>query len=240
MKSLFWKVGSVLYIGISFFKKMKLELNKKRWTNEEMEEYIYKTTSAWGKNCINRAGIKVKVIGKENLPKENCLFVANHQGFFDMPLMLGFIEKPMGFIAKKEFLKFPIVNYWMKKMHCIFLDRENVRESVKSINEGVENLKNGYSMVIFPEGTRSKGNIMGEFKKGAMKLGTKADVPIVPVTINGTYKAYEANNNNITSAEITLVISKPIYAKDFTKQEQGNLSEVVKEIISKGLVKEAN
>lgn len=235
MKSFFWKLVSVLYIGVSAFKMVKLEINKKKWTNEELENYIYKVTSDWGKNCIRRAGIKVNVVGKENLPQGNCLFIPNHQGFFDMPLMLGFIEKPMGFIAKKEFLKFPIVNYWMKKMHCIFLDRENVRESVKSMNDAAENLKNGCSMVIFPEGTRSKGNTIGEFKKGSLKLGTKVDIPIVPITINGTYKAYEANGNKIQPAEVTLTISKPIYAKDYTKQEQGNLSEIVKGTIINNL-----
>lgn len=139
----------------------------------------------------------------------------------------------MGFIAKKELEKIKAISGWMKEIHCVFMDRSNVRESIKAINEGVENLKNGHSMVIFPEGTRSKGPSLGEFKKGSMKLAIKAEVPIVPIAIDGTYKAREGNKGNkITSADVKITIAKPINVKELTKEEKSNLSENIRNILN--------
>ncbi|EKN42049.1 1-acyl-sn-glycerol-3-phosphate acyltransferase, partial [Clostridium botulinum CFSAN001627] len=129
---------------------------------------------------------------------------------------------------------------WMKEMKCVFMDRQNVRAAVKTINEGVENLKNGYSMLIFPEGTRSRGENLGEFKKGSMKLGIKAGVPIVPIAINGTYNVLEANGRKIKAADVDLIICPPIYPNELSKEEQNNLSETIKDIIQKELEKARN
>src|SRR5699024_1808110 len=99
---------------------------------------------------------------------------------------MGYLGVPHGFIAKVELTKFPIVSQWMKEMKCIFMDRSDRRQSLQSIKEGINILKNGHSMVIFPEGTRSKSDAMGEFKAGSMTLATKSGVPIVPITISGS------------------------------------------------------
>jgi 1-acyl-sn-glycerol-3-phosphate acyltransferase len=116
------------------------------------------------------------------------------------------------------------------------MDREDPRDSVKSILEGVQNLKKGYCMAIYPEGTRSKGPEMGEFKKGAMKLALKAGVPIVPVTINNTYKMFETQKGRKTKpVQVDLVISEPIDTKSLTKEEQNDLSERIKAIIQQNL-----
>jgi 1-acyl-sn-glycerol-3-phosphate acyltransferase len=124
----------------------------------------------------------------------------------------------------------------MKQQHSVFMDREDPRASVRAILEGTENLKKGYCMAIYPEGTRSKGPEMGEFKKGAMKLALKAGVPIVPVTINGTYKMFEEQNGKKTKpVQVDLVISKPIDTKNLTKEEQNNLSDYIKGIIQANL-----
>ncbi len=95
-------------------------------------------------------------------------------------------------------------------------------------------------MLIFPEGTRSRGENLGEFKKGSMKLGIKAGVPIVPIAINGTYKVREANNGKIKAADVDLIVCPPIYPKELSKEEQNNLSETIKEVIQKELEKVRN
>lgn len=223
-----------VYVIFSGFKRIKYNYYKKYKGEEKAAEYLFKIVAKWGKNCVKYSGSKVKVIGLDNLPEGNCLFVGNHQGLFDIPLILSEINKPMGFIAKIEMIKAPILAGWMKKMHCVFMDRSDIRASVKSINEGVDNLQNGYSMVIFPEGTRSKSTEIAEFKKGSMKMGLKADVPIVPLTVNGTFNILE-ETGFVRPAEVTLVISKPIYAKDLSKEEQGNLAETIKNIISNNI-----
>ena len=120
----------------------------------------------------------------------------------------------------------------MTQINCIFMDRDNIRESVRSINEGVELLKSGHSMVIFPEGTRSKGKRVGDFKKGSMKLALKSGVPIVPVTIDGSYKLLEKNNQyNKKDRIVRVIIDKPMYPTELSKEQQVNLAENIKQII---------
>ena len=121
-------------------------------------------------------------------------------------------------------------------LHTVFIDRENIRESVKAINTGVENVKSGYSMIIFPEGTRSLGEKMREFKKGSMKLAFNAGVPVVPVTIEGTYKVLETGNQ-VTGNKLYMVIHKPIDVTKLSKEEKSNLAETVHDIIETELNK---
>jgi 1-acyl-sn-glycerol-3-phosphate acyltransferase len=181
------------------------------------------------------AGLNLTVIGKENIPEEPCVFVGNHQSNLDIPAILANMNRLTGAIAKKDMEKIPIVSYWMRQIHCVFLDRENPREALKSISEGVDNLKNGYSMIIFPEGTRSRSNSMGEFKKGSMRLATKAGVPIIPITIYNTNKAMEGNNGKVRKANAKLIIGKPIYLEGMSKEEKADISEVIRNIIQGNL-----
>ncbi|MGE5628889.1 MAG: lysophospholipid acyltransferase family protein [Solirubrobacterales bacterium] len=235
MRTIYFYFSFGLYMVYSFFLKLKLDHIIKTKSKEAGEEYLDQCLKNWADFCLKRAGIKITTYGKENLPDGNCLFVSNHQGYFDIPGIISATGRAMGFIAKKEMINYIIVNYWMEKIHCVFMDRDNVRESMKAINQGADYLKDGYNIAIFPEGTRSKGENLGEFKKGSMKLGIKSGVPIVPVAINGTYKAREANNGAIKPADVKITICKPIYVSELTKEEQSNLSEIVKGIIEKNI-----
>jgi 1-acyl-sn-glycerol-3-phosphate acyltransferases len=218
----------------SLFKALKLFVLRKVADSKKVEAYVRKTVKKWADYSAWSIGTEVEIIGKENLPEGNCLFVGNHQGYLDIPLILSQIDKNIGFVAKKELINIPILSSWMKEIHCVFMDRENPREAIKSINEGVDFLKSGYSMVIFPEGTRSKSDKVGEFKKGSLKLGVKAEVPIVPITIQGTYKAFE-DKNRIKPVKVKLHIDKPIYGKELSKEEQNNLSEIIRNKIVNNL-----
>ncbi|MBU5483852.1 1-acyl-sn-glycerol-3-phosphate acyltransferase [Clostridium sp. MSJ-11] len=231
---LYMRLG-IFMIG-STFKKREVEKVRKEKGEAAAEEIINNYLMEWADFIVNKSGVKINVKGMENLPKEGALYVANHQSLFDVPVLLSATRVPMGFIAKKELESKMIISDWMKAIHCIFMDRENVRESLKSINQGAEILKNGYSLAIFPEGTRTKTGELLEFKKGSMKLGTKAGVPIVPITIDGTYKIREGNKNKrIKGAEVSVVIHNPINTKELDKESLNNLSEIVKEIIAKGM-----
>jgi 1-acyl-sn-glycerol-3-phosphate acyltransferase len=231
-----WLGYGIYFLIKLFVKKTKFETLKKKMNQEEIDNYAYKELWGLAKSLVVATGSTVKITGEENLPEGSCVFVGNHQGNFDVLVLAGYVHKPIGFIAKKELETFPLVSYWMKQQHSVFMDREDPRDSVRSILEGAQNLKNGYCMAIYPEGTRSKGPEMGEFKKGAMKLAIKAGVPIVPVTINGTYKMFETQNGRKTKpVQVDLVISKPIDTKLLTKEEQNNLSENIKAIIQQNL-----
>lgn len=231
-----WLGYGICFLIKLFVKKTKFEALKKKMNQEEIDNYAYKELWGLAKSLVVATGSTVKITGEENIPEGSCVFVGNHQGNFDVLVLAGYVHKPIGFIAKKELETFPLVSYWMKQQHSVFMDREDPRDSVKSILEGVQNLKEGYCMAIYPEGTRSKGPEMGEFKKGAMKLALKAGVPIVPVTINGTYKMFETQNGRKTKpVQVDLVISKPIDTKLLTKEEQNDLSENIKTIIQQNL-----
>ncbi|MCS4517557.1 1-acyl-sn-glycerol-3-phosphate acyltransferase [Clostridium botulinum] len=225
---------------LSLLRIIKLKHLKRKGNKEEIDRYINKSVVGWAKFIVNGIGIKINKKGLENVPDGPCLFVGNHQGLLDVPVIVSSLDRYVGFVAKKEMLKLKILTYWMKEMKCVFMDRQNVRAAVKTINEGVENLKNGYSMLIFPEGTRSRGENLGEFKKGSMKLGIKAGVPIVPIAIDGTYNVLEANGKKIKAADVDLIICPPIYPNELSKEEQNNLSVTIKDVIQKELERTRN
>lgn len=190
----------------------------------------------WARFMVLSTGSKVEIVGEELLPKDKAvLFIGNHQSDFDIPLLLGFINKPMGFIAKKELEKVPMISTWMKQIKCVFIDRKNPRDGIKGLGRAFDNVKNNHSMVLFPEGTRSKGPAMGEFKKASIKLALKNDMLIVPLTIDGSYKLLEGNNNRIKKGKIRLVIGKPIDPSSLTKEDKEDFDVKIKNMIGENL-----
>lgn len=225
------------YMGLSLlfasFFRIKIKFLTSKGDLEERRNYIHKITSNWAKLVMKTAGAKINIIGLENVPKdETLLFVSNHQSNFDIPLLLSCIDVPKGFIAKKELENWPFISTWMKYINCIFMDRDNLRKSAEAIVDGIKILNSGYSMVVFPEGTRSKGKPVGEFKGGSFKLATKSKCTVVPITINGTYKLMESNKNLVKSADIELIIHPPIETRKLNKDELETLPETVHSIIS--------
>lgn len=235
MRSALLYIYFVFYMIGVFFKKIKLNYIRKIKGEEAAERYLRETAMKWAKHILKITGVTVQVEGLENIPKEACCFVSNHQGNFDFIAMFATIDKNMGFIAKKEIKKLKIISVWMKELKCVFIDREDIRESLKAINEGAENIKKGHSMVIFPEGTRSKGKQMGQFKKGSLKMALKSNAPIVPVTVDGSYKIFEEYNGGLRKGNIRLIFSKPIYVDKLSKDEQKKLTEIVQNEIAKHL-----
>nr|WP_196000455.1 lysophospholipid acyltransferase family protein [Clostridium sp. 1001271B_151109_B4] len=211
-------------------KGFKYEYIKRTQGLEKATDYASRSIYLWSKFTINVIGMDIRVKGRENIPDEPCLFVGNHTSILDIPVIFYSINKPVGFIAKKEVLKIPILSYWLSKGKCIALDRQNPRDAVRMISEGVENLKEGYSMMIFPEGTRSLDGKTLPFKKGSMKLATKAKVPILPVTIDASFTSFE-DNNKFKPSTITVTFHKAIETVNLTKDEERTLSEDVRNII---------
>ena len=177
---------------------------------QEKDKIIHQLPQYWARRLVEMTNSTVKVNGVENLPEGPVLFVSNHQGNFDIPVLLGFLNKPMGFISKVEVQKIPIVPRWMEVMNCIFIDRKDRRQAIQSIKEGAETLKKGHSLVIFPEGTRSKGEELAEFKTGGLRLATDSGVPIVPIAINGTYQIMEHGGLFMKPSNVEVSILPPI------------------------------
>jgi 1-acyl-sn-glycerol-3-phosphate acyltransferase len=188
----------------------------------------------WSRNLLKMAGAQITVVGVENIPKDSAVvYVGNHQSNFDIPLMISCVPGTKGFIAKKEILKMPLVRDWMQLMQCVFIDRSNIRQQVKAISEGVQTLKNGQSIVVFPEGTRSPDGRLGEFKPGSLKLATKSGAPIVPVAIINSRGLMPKGRMIITPAEVKIVIMKPIEITPEMNKETGALADQIKTMIER-------
>ena len=223
-----------LVIKIPQAYKVKSLLNSNKIS--EADAYVHKVSSSWAMSQVKMSGAKVKISGEENIPADiPVLFVSNHQSNFDIALFMSYINKPKGYISKIEMKKIPVVRTWMELMHCVFMERGTPRKAAEAISEGIKILKSGYSMVLFPEGTRSKSNQMNEFKAGAFKLATKSKVPIIPVTIKGSYKLMEANNSKIKPAEVEIQIHPMITVDNLTREEEVKLPDMVKAVIQSKL-----
>lgn len=235
LRTIIWFIwfGVSLLFTLPFLLVAKL-LN---WTHNttSRDKFVYKVTSIWAKSQVAMSGAKIKGSGEENLPIGSVLFISNHQSNFDIPIFMSYINRPKAFIAKIETTKMPIVASWMRLMKCVFMDRKDIRQSVEAINTGAEFLKKGYSMVIFPEGTRSKTGGMGEFKAGSFKLALKSGVPIVPVAIKGSFDIMGKGSLLIKPALVEIEILKPVEVSKLSKEEQKNLHITVQEAIAASL-----
>ena len=174
------------------------------------------------KVIIRLSGVSVTVIGEENSPDEAALFIGNHRSYFDIVLTYSRCKRLTGYIAKKEIQKVPFLSVWMQYLYCLFLDRENAKEGLKTILKAIEYVKNGISIFIFPEGTRNKGEELSllPFKDGAFRIATKTGCPIVPVSLNNTADILENHFPFIKSGKVIVSFGKPIYTTDMDRAEQ--------------------
>ncbi len=236
IRTIFWYTFFWVYMVVSIFFCFPLFLLKIFQLKKASEKFIFILSHNWARSIIRAAGANVEVSGLENIPKQNTIcFIANHQGGFDIPLIMGYIPKTIGFIAKKELLYMPILGLWMKVIHCIFINRSKRRESVKVIQKGVEQIKQGFPMVIFPEGTRSRGNAMGQFKNGSLKLAIRSNALIVPITIDGSYRMREERGGLIAPASVKLIVHPVIDVAVLSDEEKKVLAPRLWEIINSGL-----
>lgn len=160
---------------------------------EKTRKVMLSATSEWAENTAKRLGIEIEVEGEENIPASGpLLIVSNHQGYFDPVALYYAIQKfQYGFITKSEFAKYKLLVDAADYSGALFLVRGGGREAIQTLNNAAELFSRGYSIAIFPEGTRSHCAKMNEFKPGSFKFAQKARVPVLPVTINGSYHVYE-------------------------------------------------
>jgi 1-acyl-sn-glycerol-3-phosphate acyltransferase len=178
------------------------------------------------------AGGRATVLGLENIPEDHpVLFVGNHRSIFDIILAGSLIKYPCGFVAKKELQGTPITLI-MEEIHCLFLDREDPRQGLKTILTAIDYVKSGISMFIFPEGTRCKveGTFL-PFHAGSFKIATKAKVPIIPVTIVGMGDVFEDHYPRIKWAPVVIEFGEPIDTADMDRNAQKDLPDKVKALM---------
>ena len=226
------------YLIKNLDKKRVCEKLDKAGDIKTRDEKIQELVPEWANYMIELMGNRkatVTVYGKENIPQDSAVvFIANHQGYLDIPVLLGYSDKQMGFIAKAEILKVPILSSWMKLMQCVFLKRNSPKQSIAAIAKGVETVKQGYSLVIFPEGHRSKGGPIQKFKAGSFKLAFRSEAPIIPVTIDGTWHLFEEKHKP-NPGDIKLTFHPAIQTKGLSKEEQSEIPARVQQIVESAL-----
>lgn len=203
---------------------------------EAEKENIRLATSKWGKGLCDSIGLVYEVEGYENIPDHGpVVYMPNHQGYADIILLCAILDKfQFGFVAKDKLDRVPLYGKWINLIRSVMINRGNPREGLKAIAQGVSYLKKGYSMLIFPEGTRSQSGEMGEFKAGAMKLATKAKVPIIPISLDGTWHCLE-EKGYVCSAHAKVKIHPPIETAGLSKAEEKELHDKVYQIVKDGL-----
>ena len=199
-----------------------------------VEQIVNQHIPRWSRGILKVTGVSLSVDGLENIPKDGpCVFVANHRSYYDIPLLLAGLEKPHGILAKEELEKIPLLNRWMKLLGCVFVKRDDIRASVKALNDATAIVESGRSFVIFPEGTRYKGEEggAGEFKAGAFRIAIKTGVPVVPVAISGARGLFEGHGLRATPGDIRVRILPAIQTAGMSKAEQKQLPDAVRQTI---------
>ncbi|MDO4296442.1 MAG: lysophospholipid acyltransferase family protein [bacterium] len=207
----------VLFLLFSFGKLAWL--NRLGKTDAERKDWLsLRTVQRVFRLILRMAGTKVTVRGLENIPTDEAvLFVGNHRSYFD--ILVGYTTVPtrMGFVAKKEMEKIPSLSQWMRNVHCLFLDRSNPKEGLKTILEGIKQVKGGISVWIFPEGTRNRSESeldMLPFKEGSLKIAEKSGCLVIPVAMTGTADIFEKQTPRIKKSHVIVEYGKPIRLKE--------------------------
>lgn len=187
------------------------------------------------------AGTKVTVIGEDRVPKDvPVLYVGNHRSYFDILVTYSRCPRLTGYVAKDSMLKIPLLSTWMKRLYCLFLNRTDIREGLKTILKGIDQVKNGISVCIFPEGTRCKAADETEllpFKEGSMKIAEKTGCPIITMSMNHTADIFENHIPFIRPAHVILEYGEPIYPKELPKEQKKFLGAYCREQIQKTVQK---
>ncbi len=210
--------------------------------NRKARDYSSLRIVQWGfKMILKMTGVQATVIGEENIPDEPVLFIGNHRSFFDILLTYSRCKRLTGYIAKKEMEHIPSLSTWMRFVYCLFLDRANPKEGLKTILQAIDYVKKGISICIFPEGTRNKGEELSllPFKDGAFKIASKTNCAIIPISMNNTAAIFENQFPRIRKVKVVVEYGKPIYIKDLAPEDKKHIGTYVQNVIQETINKNA-
>lgn len=175
------------------------------------------------KSVLRIAGTDITIIGEENIPKDQAvLYIPNHQSYFDIIITYSRCPGLTGYVSKDMLAKVPLLSTWMKRLYCLFLNRSDIKAGMKMILTGIEQVKNGISICIFPEGTRNEHPEDGllPFKEASFKIATKTGCPIVPIAISGSQHIWEAQFPAVRKCHVIVEYGKPIFLDELSKEQR--------------------
>jgi len=183
-------------------------------------DYRYKVSNflmkVWTNIVLFILGVKVKVSGAENIdPSIGKIYISNHSSYLDIFIQLAKLPDNVRMIYKKEINKVPVLGWAMLAAGFVPLDRENTRNALKSLDKAAEKIKNGLSVVIYPEGTRTLDGSVGEFKRGMFFLADRSEADIIPVSLTNTFNLMPTGSAKVKPGVVNMIIGKPVkYRKD--------------------------
>ncbi len=209
--------------------------------NKKSKEIVCYKIVAWAFGVVAFiSGVKYEVHGYENIPKDkSVLFIGNHQSYFDVILGYHLCPAVTGFLSKQTFEKIPLLNVWMKINYCLFLTRTDPRQDLKLILKAQEFIKQGISIFVFPEGTRSKTGEMAEFHEASMKIATKTGCPIVPVCFTNTREILETHVPYIKKTHVIVTFLPPVNPTTLEGEDKKRCGAYVRKLIQNQLEADA-
>jgi len=206
-----------------------LTLINPRWSN-----LLVHGGKLWSRLLLAAAGARVTVRGAEHLRRHDpCLFIANHQSVVDVWVMLTVVPPNTRFVAKRELFRVPVLGWALAATGCIPIDRSNRARAIRSLRQAGERIRAGRSVVLFPEGSRSRDGRLAPFKKGAFHLALQAGVPVVPVAIVGSFDVDPPGTVRVTPGPVEVFIEPPIEVTRFLPEDHDGLLEEVRRVIER-------
>jgi 1-acyl-sn-glycerol-3-phosphate acyltransferase len=198
------------------------------------ENSIHKVARIWATVLLKISNVQVSIHGTEHISTElPQIFMSNHQSDFDILIVLAYLPGQFRWLAKKELFRIPVFGKAMKNAGYIEIDRQNHERAMQNLAEATRKIREGKSVMSFPEGTRSKDGTIKAFKKGMFHLALQAEVPIVPITIIGAAEIMPKRSLRINPGKITMIIDRPIDVKAYSEDSRPELIERVRNIIIK-------
>ncbi len=205
----------------------------KKGDMKKADEFGFPAVKKWAKFATKTARMNITVKGLEKIPNDRpVLFTPNHQSYADVPLLIHVLKDyNFGFLMRMQLNKFFAIEQISKIIKCVPINQENAREGIKALNKTAEQINNGFSMLVFPEGKRGFSNTPDEFKNGAFKIVQKTGVTVVPIYIHNAFKVLEGNDFTITPADVCVSILDPIDTGDMSRNDVKQLHDRVYNII---------
>jgi 1-acyl-sn-glycerol-3-phosphate acyltransferase len=189
----------------------------------------------WGRGILVVSRIRVSVQGLAHVdPSRSYIYMSNHQSNFDIPVLLAHLPVQFRWLAKAELFKIPIFGRAMRGAGYIRIDRFNRKSAIESLKEAAAKMKDGVSVMIFPEGTRSRDGNIRPFKKGGFVMAVDTGVPVVPVILQGTWPIMAKSSWRINTGEVSLHVEMPIDTTGYTRETKDDLIEAVRSVICRG------
>jgi len=225
--------GAFILSTLGPIQKHRREIDRARAEGRDADEqeWIRKAENYWGPALLDHWKVRVERTDDTILPEGAVLFVSNHDGYGDIPAYMAAIKnKQFGFVAKEELTKIPLFAKWIVRIRSIMLLRDDPRIALKVFAEGEDMLKRGFSLVIFPEGTRAKGHEMKPFQKGSLRMAFRTGVPIVPVATKGSWDCFEGSGYP-RAGIVRFHVFSPIETAGLSKSEEGPMSEHIEALV---------